>query len=77
MIDNKIFDPAFDPTYDVISEVQIIFLNIFGVFKPGAIKCCFRIENRSSSRAYSGGGAETPPPPSAGSVREYLHRDAG
>ena len=36
-------------TYDVISDLQLNFRNIFGKFLPGDIKCPFRIENRSSS----------------------------
>ena len=51
----------FDPTCDVISDVQMKFCNIFGNFKPVAIKCCFRIETWSISLADSK-GTETPPP---------------
>ena len=35
---------TFDPTCDVIGDVPIFF-KILGKFKPGAIKCRFRIEN--------------------------------
>ena len=63
----------FDPTCDVISDPQIKLCYIFEKFKSGAIKCSFRIENRSSSLADStgGGGGETTHPSSAGRVREY------
>ena len=53
---------TFVPICDVISDVQIQFRSIFEKFKPGAIKCHFGIENRSSSLADSrGGGGEVPP----------------
>ena len=69
MTDNKKL--TFDPICDVISDVQTKFCNIFGKVKPGAIKCCFRIENWSISLADSRGPKQPAPPPSAGRVREY------
>ena len=52
----------FGPTCNVISDVQMSYCNMFRKFKSGAIKCRFRIENRSGSLADSRGVAETPPP---------------
>ena len=52
---------TFDPACDAISSVQIKFCNIFGKVKPGAIKCRFRIKNRSSSLTDSKGRGETDP----------------
>ena len=64
---------TFDPTCDVISDLKIIFCNIFRKFKPGAIKCRFRIENRfdqSSSLADSKWVGAKRPPSSAGRIRK-------
>ena len=71
----------FDPTCDLISDVQEQFCRILGRSKPGAMKYRYLIENRFSSLAVSGCG-EAPPPPhthtlSAGRIREYpvgVHR---
>ena len=52
---------TFDPACDAISSVQIKFYKIFGKVKPGAIKCRFRIKNRSSSLTDSKGRGETDP----------------
>ena len=51
---------SFYPTCDVISDRQIKCNNIFRTFKPGAIKCRFRIENWSRSMADSAGGRNGP-----------------
>ena len=52
---------TFDAACDAISSVQIKFRKIFGKVKPGAIKCRFRIKNRSSSLTDSKGRGETDP----------------
>ena len=53
---------TFDPTCDVISDVKIRLCNIFRNFKPRALKCCFWIENRSSSQIARTGGRNAPSP---------------
>ena len=52
----------FDPACDVISDVQTKFCNILEKFKPGAMKCYFRIEDRFISLADSVGGEAVPSP---------------
>ena len=64
-------------TRPVTSSVtsQITFCIIFGKFKPGAIKCHFRIENQPSSLADSRG--LNAPPPNGGKGPGIPHRGAG
>ena len=51
-----------DPTFDGICHIQMKFCNIFRKFKPGAIKCRFRIKNPYISFFADSKGGDAPPP---------------
>ena len=42
---------SFDPTRDIISDIQITILNIYRKLKPRTMNCRFRIENQCASLA--------------------------